>query len=85
MARLYAGILGLLASLTCLARGVVHGSDAEPTVLGAWLGLMLFSAIGYVIGWVAERTVAEAVSNRIARELAAEDGAAEPKSAASAA
>ena len=82
MARLYAGILGLLALLTCLARGVMHGSDTASAVLGAWLGLMLFSAIGYVVGWMGEKTVAEAVSDRIQRELAREDGATEGKSAA---
>ncbi len=82
MARDYAGILGLLAMLTSLARGVMHGGEAESVVPTAWCGLLLFSAIGYVVGWVAERTVADSVSERIAAELANDQQDATPQSAA---
>ncbi|MBN2477122.1 MAG: hypothetical protein JXB62_21115 [Pirellulales bacterium] len=72
MTHIYAGILGPLAFLTSLARGFVHGGGAESTLWAAWFGLLAFSAIGYVIGCIAERTVEESVRGRIAAELAAE-------------
>ncbi len=73
MAHIYAGILGPLAFLTAVARGVIHGGGAESVLLGAWFGLLAFSAIGYVAGWIAGRVVAESVRGRIANELAAEN------------
>ena len=82
MSRIYAGILGLLALLTCLARGAVHGGEVESVVLGAWCGLLLFSAVGYVIGWIAERVVTDSVSDRIAAELTSEEQTAGPQSTA---
>lgn len=72
MAHIYAGILGPLAFLSCLARGLIHGGGTESVLLGAWCGLLVFAAAGYLIGWVAERTVTESVSGRISAELAAE-------------
>ncbi|MGO8690755.1 MAG: hypothetical protein ACLQLG_14120 [Thermoguttaceae bacterium] len=70
MARSYAGILGPLAFLTVLARGLLGGGGTEPVLYQAWLSLLAFAALGCVIGWFAERTVRDSVNGRIAAELA---------------
>ena len=66
MARIYAGILGPVAFLTCLARGVLHAWSAEKALLVAWTSLLVFAALGSVIGWIAERILQEEARGRIA-------------------
>jgi len=56
--------------LVTLARGLIHGGSAEAVLWAAWLSLVVFAAAGYLVGWIAGRTVDEAVSRRIAVELA---------------
>jgi hypothetical protein len=78
--RTYAGILGPLALLTSVARGLVHARPPEAILLGAWCSLVVFAAVGYVVGWIAGRTVEESVHAIIQGELAqgasAQEGAA---------
>ena len=69
MARQYAGILGLLALMVSLMRGIIAGGASEATLWTAWLGLLAFTVLGAVIGWLAERIVRESVSSRILSEL----------------
>ena len=69
MARQYAGILGLLALVVSLLRGILAGGASEQALWTAWLGLLAFAALGAAIGWLAERIVREAVSGRILSEL----------------
>jgi hypothetical protein len=69
VARIYAGILGLLAFLTVLARSVVHGSPADPALLRAWLSLVVFAAMGYVIGLIAEHATDELVASHIREQF----------------
>ena len=69
MAPIYAGILGLLALLTSLAHGMIHASDRDAMLRAAWWCLAGFSALGYVIGWIAARTVEESVGATIRAEL----------------
>jgi len=73
----YAGVLGLLAFLTSTARGLLHGGEVEATLMTGWLSLLVFAAIGAVIGWIAGRAVEESVRARIKEALAAEDAAAD--------
>ena len=75
MAPIYAGILGLLAFSTFLARGMIHAADGQTTLLGAWCCLIGFAALGYLIGAIAERTVEESVRATIQAELNAADTA----------
>ena len=70
MARTYAGILGPLALVTSLARGLIHAQQTEAMLLGAWCSLVVFAAVGYVVGWIAERTVEGSVSASIEAHLA---------------
>lgn len=72
MARTYAGILGPLAMMTSLVRGLIAGGGSESVLWTAWGYLLVFAAIGGMLGWIAERTVEDAVHGRIAAELAAE-------------
>lgn len=69
MARQYAAILGLLALLVSLLRGLLAGGAGEATLWTAWLGLLAFTAIGAAIGWLAERIVRDSVSSQILSEL----------------
>lgn len=71
MAHVYAGFLGPLAFLTALARGLIHGSEPESVVLTAWLSLMAFAAVGYIVGWIAEQVVRDSVYGKISSEVAA--------------
>jgi hypothetical protein len=74
VARLYAGILGLLAFLTSLIRGIVHGSGAESTLGSACLCMALFAVVGVALGGVARWIVEDSVNSRLAAELAAREG-----------
>ena len=69
MARQYAGILGLLALMVSLMRGIIAGGASEATLWTAWLSLLAFTVLGAVIGWLAERIVRESVSSRILSDL----------------
>ncbi|MGA2031536.1 MAG: hypothetical protein ABSG68_04715 [Thermoguttaceae bacterium] len=73
MARIYAGVLGPLAFITCLARGLVAGGGGDSLLANAWYSLLAFSALGCLIGWIAQRTVDESVGSRIAAELASQN------------
>jgi len=72
VARTYAGILGLVALLTSLARGFIHAHQTDAILLGAWQSLLVFAAVGYVAGWIAGRIVEESVNSTIQDELARE-------------
>ena len=83
MAHTYAGILGPLAFLTSLARGVMHNGGTESVLWSAWCSLLVFVAVGYVVGWVAGKIVEDSVHSRIAAELAAEQSDEAPHPATS--
>lgn len=69
MAGIYAGILGPLAMLTLTIHGLIHRHASGRIALDAWLGLAVFAAVGWMLGWLAERTVDEAVRAAIADGL----------------
>jgi hypothetical protein len=69
VARQYAAILGLLALVVSLMRGLAAGSTGEATLWMAWLALLAFTAIGAAIGWLAERIIRDSVSSQILSEL----------------
>jgi hypothetical protein len=71
VARTYAGVLGPLAFLVFVARGMLHAWPIEKTLLMGWVSLLVFSLLGMVIGWIAQRTVDDEVRGRIA---AGDDG-----------
>jgi len=83
VARIYAGILGIVALLTSLAEGMVHTKPTEAILFGAWCSLLVFAAIGYVVGGIAGRIVEEAVAFAIQTRLAAETPTDTPETTAS--
>jgi ABC-type transport system involved in cytochrome bd biosynthesis fused ATPase/permease subunit len=58
-----------LALMASLLRGILAGGASEATLWTAWLGLLAFTVLGAVIGWLAERIVRESVSGQILSEL----------------
>lgn len=85
MGRTYAGILGSLALLTSLARGLLHAQSADAMLLTAWCSLLAFAALGYVLGGIAARTVDESVIAAVRAELAGEKPSEEAREAPTAA
>ncbi len=55
--------------MVSLMRGIVAGGASQATLWTAWLGLLAFTVLGAVIGWLAERIVRESVSSQILSEL----------------
>ena len=55
--------------MVSLMRGIVAGGASQATLWTAWLGLLAFTILGAVIGWLAERIVRESVSSQILSEL----------------
>jgi hypothetical protein len=64
--RHYAGILGLLAFLTIVIRGLMHGAGVESTLLAAAFHLFLFAFVGYIVGQLAEWIMLESVRTKLA-------------------
>jgi len=52
--------------------GLIHGRTSESVAWAAWIALMVFAAVGYVLGWIANRTVEESVQLAINTHLEAE-------------
>jgi hypothetical protein len=71
--RSYAGVLGPVAFLTMIARGVLGGGGSQTTLLHAWIALLLFASLGHVIGRLASWIVQESVQDKVAAELAAHE------------
>jgi hypothetical protein len=69
VARIYGGILGIVALTATIFRGWIHGSDPESTLWFAWLHLIFFAAVGIIIGWIAEMTIEQSVQVRLAEEI----------------
>lgn len=69
MGRMYAGILGLIAFATVVARAVFLGGDAEVTLWTATWNSLLFALLGGLAGRLAEQTIIEGVRIRFEQEL----------------
>jgi hypothetical protein len=81
VARTYAGILGPLALVTSLAHGSIHAMEAQAILLAAWSSLLVFAAVGGIVGWVAGSIVEESVAATIRAELAREETGSRPPGA----
>jgi hypothetical protein len=69
MGRDYAGVLGTLAMVTVVTRGLTHGGGVEVTLKSALLCMFLFAAIGWIVGSLAEQAIEEAARHRLNGEL----------------
>ena len=74
MGRTYAGILGSLALVTIVLRGVKNGSGPEAVLLAAWCGLLAFAAIGFLLGELARWIVEDSVRAKFHAKLIAAEG-----------
>lgn len=70
MGRIYAGILGPLAMAVVICRGWLASGGVESTLSVATAYLVIFSALGALIGHIAQATVDESVRAQLERELA---------------
>lgn len=70
MGRTYAGILGLLAMLVVVVRGMKNAAGVEGTLWTACINLAVFSLAGFILGSIAESTVKESVRKEMESRLA---------------
>jgi hypothetical protein len=68
--RAYGGILGLLAFSTLLLRGICSAGGSESVLLQAWLGLVLFAALGLLAGSIAAWLIRRSVQDQLTAEAA---------------
>ena len=69
MARIYAGILGLLAFAAVMTRGVVQAAEPAATIWQAVLSLFAFAVIGYAIGRTAQWVIDDSVRGQLTSQL----------------
>jgi hypothetical protein len=69
VARQYAGILGLLAFVTVVVRGIAGGSGPQATMMTAILSMFAFAAIGCIAGTIAEGVVRDAIQAKMLAEV----------------
>ncbi len=81
MARAYSGVLGVVALSFTIARGLLIGSHTNEILNQSLVVFFLFAVIGFLIGWMADKTICESVENRFRSEMAGlQSGAAEENS-----
>jgi hypothetical protein len=73
MGPLYAGILGQLAFVVALARGLLGGGSAGSTAFLAVICLGLFAAIGYLAGRVADQVLWDSIQAQFQNEMRARE------------
>ena len=69
MSRTYAAALGLVAFVAMIARGLLSEGGVYETLPGAGACLLVFAAIGFVIGRITESLLEERVISRLNVEL----------------
>ena len=72
MVRFYAGFLGLVAFVTCVARGLIHGGGTELILKVSVVCFFLFGVVGMLIGRIAEWTVNESVRMKLRSGMSGE-------------
>jgi len=70
MSRQYSGVLGMLAFGVSIARGIVGGSSLNSVMLLAVGSMFLFGFVGWIVGNIADATVADSVRWQLNKELA---------------
>lgn len=75
MGRTYAGILGPLAMVVIICRGIKDSAGLEGTLTVAIVALAIYAIVGSIVGQIAEATVDESVRLKIERQLEAQNAA----------
>jgi hypothetical protein len=70
MGRTYAGILGPLAMVVIICRGIKDSAGIEGTLTIAIVALVIYSIIGSVLGQIAQATIDDSVRQKIEQQLA---------------
>ena len=70
MGRVYAGILGPLAMTVVICRGWLGSGGVEGTLTLATVCLVLFAALGALLGHLAQLTIDESVRAKLEQQLA---------------
>ena len=69
MARAYAACLGCIALLICIFRGLLIG-DLPDEILGRAIGmLVVFTSLGFGLGWAAETVIRQSVEVNFRRAM----------------
>ena len=68
--RIYAGVLGPLAVVVVVIRGLRRGAATETTMLAGALCLLGFAALGYIVGRIADGIVDDSAQTKVEFELA---------------
>ena len=76
MARTYAGILGSIAMAVVICRGMIASGGVESTLTSGLMYLALFTAVGAILGHLAQSTVEESVRSKIEQQLSQSEPAA---------
>ena len=69
MAHSYGGVLGIIAFVTMLVRGLLNGNTSFELLFTATLFLFAFAVVGFVLGSIAAQTVKESVKLQLNTEL----------------
>lgn len=72
MPRSFAAALALIAFVTVIVRGTIRGAQAESIVFYAWLSLIAFAIVGYIVGTIAGSLIDHAAQARVVKQLAAD-------------
>lgn len=84
MTRAYSGVLGSIALCLVIVRGLAFGVLPNEILKQSLVVFFLFAAIGFCIGYLADKTICESVENRFRSEMASlQPAAAEQSSDAS--
>jgi hypothetical protein len=76
MARAYSGVLGSIALCLVIVRGLITGQLPDEILTLGLVVFLVFGAIGFWIGFLAEKTISESVENRFRDEMARRNSAA---------
>jgi hypothetical protein len=68
----YAGILGPLAYVLVLSRGLIDGSSAPSIVGSSIFCLLAFAGIGYLTGRIADKVLWDSLKRQFTDELQAQ-------------
>ena len=69
VSRTYAGILGVIAFLTVLVRGLIDGGNVETTMQTAVMSLLAMALVGAVVGRLAAWFIEDSVRWQVQCEL----------------
>ncbi len=76
-ARRFAAALGLIAFVFVVGFGLWQGSQLEWVLLRALIALILFAALGYVLGFIGAAVANDSARSEVKRRIEEEKAAAE--------